>query len=84
MVRHEMAFENSAVLLGGQGVENLAQTGTNGAVENFSSHFGNEDEMILAVPLGMGQTVVGMCHRWSPFVDGGGLQGQIVKQQYRA
>jgi hypothetical protein len=41
-----------------QCMKDMAETGSYFAVEFFLSHLGNEDEMILTVPLGMGQAVV--------------------------
>ena len=51
MIWFEIAFDNSAVLLGCQGVKDLAQTRTNVAVQPVLPHLWDEDEMVLTVPL---------------------------------
>ena len=60
MVRHEVALQDFAVLLGSQGMKDLSQSGAYLAIEHFLSHLGDKDEMILAVPLAVGQAVVGL------------------------
>jgi hypothetical protein len=65
MVWFEIAFHDPAVFLGGQGMKDLAQTGTNVPVQSVLSHLRDEDDMILAVPLGMSETVVYLRHMFS-------------------
>ena len=58
MVRLEVAFQDLAVLLSGQSMKDLSQTGTDISVQPALSHLRDEDDMILAVPLRVRQTVV--------------------------
>jgi hypothetical protein len=58
MIRFEIAFHDLDIFLGGQGMKDLAKAGTDVAIEAVLSHLGNEDDMILAVPLGVRQAVV--------------------------
>src|SRR5207248_10942157 len=58
MIQSEVAFYNLAVLLGSQGMKDLTKPWTDVPVESVLSHLRDEDDMILAVPLRVRQTVV--------------------------
>ena len=54
MVRHQMAFDNLAFLLPGQRVEDRAQLPARLPENGLPTPFGHENNVILAVPFGMG------------------------------
>jgi hypothetical protein len=54
MVGHQMAFDNLALLLPSQGVEDRTQLPTRLAEDGFPSPFGYENNVVLAVPFRMG------------------------------
>src|SRR5260221_5095053 len=54
MVRHQMPFENLALLLLGQRMENLPQMTARLPEYHFAPSLGHEHNMVLAVPFGMG------------------------------
>jgi len=54
MVRHQVSFDNLALLLPSQRVEDRTQFSTRLAEDHFSTPFGYEHNMVLAVPFGMG------------------------------
>ena len=54
MVRHQVSFDNLALLLPSQRVEDRTQFPTCLAEDRFSPSFGYEHNMVLAVPFGMG------------------------------
>ena len=58
MVAHEVALEYLAILLGGQGVKDLTQSGSDVTVQFLLPHLRDEDDMIFTVPLRVRQTVV--------------------------
>lgn len=67
MIRFEIPLQDLAIFLTGQSVKDLAKPGTNAPVQSVLPHLGNEDDMILAVPLGVGKTVVRLRHIVFPF-----------------
>src|SRR5258708_5879252 len=54
MVWHQVPFDNLALLLPGQRVEDRTQLPTRLAEDRFSPAFGYEHNVVLAVPFGMG------------------------------
>ena len=50
LVRHQMAFDNLALFLPRQGVEDRTQLPARLAEDGFPTPFGHEHDMILAVP----------------------------------
>jgi hypothetical protein len=58
MVWFEIAFHDLDILLSGQSMKDLTQTGTNVPVQAVLSHLGDEDDMIFAVALTVRQAVV--------------------------
>ncbi len=53
MIAHHMTFNDGAVFLLGQFVEDRSKKLSDLAIEFLFTVFGDEDHMILAVPLGM-------------------------------
>jgi hypothetical protein len=62
MIRHQMPFHNLALLLLRQRVEDRSQLPAYLAENYFPSTFGNEDDMVPAVPLGVGLVVAEAVH----------------------
>jgi hypothetical protein len=58
MVVHEVALEDFAILLSCQSMEDLSQADSDVAIQLLLPHLGDEDAMIFAVPLTVGQTVI--------------------------
>lgn len=54
VIMHEMTFDDFAILLVSERVKDFTETGSYLAIESFLSHFGNEDEMVFTIPLGVG------------------------------
>ena len=54
MVRHQVAFDDLALLLPSQRVENRTQLPTRLAEDRFPPSFGHEHNVVLAVPFQMG------------------------------
>src|SRR5713101_3205048 len=54
MVRHQMSFDNLTLLLPGPRVENRPQMLTRLPENYFAPSLGHENDMVLAVPFGMG------------------------------
>ena len=54
MIRHQMPFDNLALLLPGQRMENRAQMLTRLPENYFAPSLGHENDVVLAVPFRMG------------------------------
>ena len=54
MIRHQVSFDNLTLLLPGQRMEDRSQMTTRLPENYFAPSLGNEHDMILAVPFGMG------------------------------
>jgi hypothetical protein len=54
MVRHQMPFDNLALLLPSQRMENLSQMTARLPEYHFAPSLGYKHNMVLAVPFGMG------------------------------
>jgi hypothetical protein len=54
MVWHQVSFDDLALFLFGQGVENWPQLKTRLAKDGLASSFGHENNVVLAVPFRMG------------------------------
>ncbi len=54
MVRHQVSFDNLTLLLPGQRMENRSQMLTRLPENYFAPSLGHENDMVLAVPFGMG------------------------------
>ena len=54
VVRQQMPFENLALLLPGQRMEDFSQMTTNLPEKHLSPSLGHEHHMVFAVPFGMG------------------------------
>ncbi len=62
VIRHEMTFHDPAFLLPGQLMEDNTQPFSNFSLDRLASILRDEDDVILAVPLRVGQTLIQIRH----------------------
>jgi hypothetical protein len=58
MIRYQMAFKDAALLLPSQLVEDRSQDVANVSIQGFLTSFGNEYDMVLAMPTRMRQALI--------------------------
>src|SRR5256714_12586216 len=63
MIRHQVAFQDAAFLLPRQFMEDRPQSFPNGAVQGLPTPLGHKHYVILAIPPGMRQALIGVRHR---------------------
>jgi hypothetical protein len=71
MVRHEVPFNNPTFFLPSPLMKDGPECLTNMPTQGFTTPFGHEDDMILAISPGMGQALIGFRH--------GVLLGGLIK-----
>src|SRR6266581_1018294 len=65
MIRHHVAFNDAAFLLPGQFMKDWPQRFADVAKQRFTSSLRDKDNVILAIPTGMRQALIGVRHGFS-------------------
>src|SRR5262249_61830415 len=65
VIWHHVAFQDTAFFLAGQRMKDRPQGFTNRAKAGFPSSLWHEDHMVLAMPTGMRQALIGVRHGFS-------------------
>jgi hypothetical protein len=68
VIHHQVSFDDATPFLHSQIMKDRAQLLSDLSKQGFAPPFGNKDQVVVAFPFGMGQTLVRFCHIASPSV----------------